>query len=215
MRISWSSISYSVSVPWNNTRLAVTESCLLLCQYRLQVSIHLPALINYTSQWQITPHSFVCSHMHGNKRTRYQGKLIYSDEDGVPNALSEINACTQCHRPSWQLSLRSILSVALLYGCLFTAMCLSPSYDLSPSINHQSNLICLHISTTWKAVLFTGPMQKTALMGGLRWCWTDVLRSGLIHGTVYSEGAALTCQSRQGVTQATCLVMALDLFLIV
>lgn len=43
-------------------RLAVTESCLLYCQQRLQLSIHLPARINYTSQRQITPHSFVCSH---------------------------------------------------------------------------------------------------------------------------------------------------------
>lgn len=31
-RISWSLISNSVSVPWNNMRLAVTESCLLYCQ---------------------------------------------------------------------------------------------------------------------------------------------------------------------------------------
>lgn len=141
LRISWSSISDSVSVPWNNTRLAVTESCLLLCQYRLQVSIHLPALINYTSQWQITPHSFVCSHMHGNKRIRYQGKLIYSDEDGVPTALSEMNACTQCHRPAWQLSQRGILSVTLLYVCLLVAAHILPCGSHPDVIYHQVLII--------------------------------------------------------------------------
>lgn len=30
--------------------------------------------------------------MHGNKRIRYQGKLIYSYEDGVPTVLGEMNA---------------------------------------------------------------------------------------------------------------------------
>lgn len=112
-RISWSFISNSVSVPWNNMRLAVTESRLLCCQCRFQVSIHLSALINYTSQWQITPHSFVCSHMHANKRIRYQSKLIYSYEDGVPTVHSEINACTQWHQPAWQLSQYSSLPVTL------------------------------------------------------------------------------------------------------
>lgn len=112
-RISWSFISNSVSVPWNNMRLAVTESRLLCCQCRLQVSIHLSALINYTSQWQITPHSFVCSHMHANKRIRYQSKLIYSYEDGVPTVHSETNACTQWHQPAWQLSQYSSLPVTL------------------------------------------------------------------------------------------------------
>lgn len=141
LRISWSSISDSVSVPWNNTRLAVTESCLLLCQYRLQVSIHLPALINYTSQWQITPHSFVCSHMHGNKRIRYQGKLIYSDEDGVPTALSEMNACTQRHRPAWQLSRRGILSMTLLYVCLLVAAHILPCGSHPDVIYHQVLII--------------------------------------------------------------------------
>lgn len=33
------------------------------------------------------PRSFVCSYMHGNKRIRYQSKLIYSYEDGVPTVL--------------------------------------------------------------------------------------------------------------------------------
>lgn len=106
-RISWSLITNSVSVPWNNTRLAITESC----HWHSQVSIHLSAFINYTSQWQIPPHSFVCSHRHGNKRIRYQRKLIYSYEDGVPTVLAEMNACSQCHQPAWQLSQWSILHV--------------------------------------------------------------------------------------------------------
>lgn len=33
--------------------------------------------------------------MQGNKRIRYQGKLIYSYEDGVPTVLIEMNARTQ------------------------------------------------------------------------------------------------------------------------
>lgn len=37
--------------------------------------------------------------MHANKRIRYQSKLIYSYEDGVPTVHSEINACTQWHQP--------------------------------------------------------------------------------------------------------------------
>lgn len=87
MMMSWSLITNSVSVPWNNMRPSLTDSNVLCCHWHLQVSIHLPAFINYTSQWQMPPHSFVCSYMHGNKRIRYQSKLIYSYEDGVPTVL--------------------------------------------------------------------------------------------------------------------------------
>ena len=37
--------------------------------------------------------------MHGNKRIRYQGKLMYSYEDGVPTVLCEINARSHASGP--------------------------------------------------------------------------------------------------------------------
>lgn len=59
--------------------------------------------------------------MHGNKRIRYQSKLIYSYEDGVP---AEMNAPTECHQPATASSQQYLfISLFLLLTHTPTATC--------------------------------------------------------------------------------------------
>lgn len=80
---SWFLISHSVIVAWNNTQGWLSLPALLPVALTGVYSsprsrqLHQPATDSAL-------HSFVSSHMHSNKRIRYQGKLMYSNEDGVP-----------------------------------------------------------------------------------------------------------------------------------
>lgn len=105
--------------------------------------------------------------MHGNKRIRYQGKLIYSYEDGVPTVLCEINARSHASGPldssanlAHSLS-KTVLSPLITHNALFLKL----QSDLS--LFSKSKLTCLHISTTRTAMLLAGSLQKPALMSGL------------------------------------------------